>query len=165
MRGRLRIASFDSRRTTNDAILSVVPEEPSGTVTFLFADVEGSTRLLQEYPAAIGAALARYQALLSEIVVAHDGAVFETLGDGVYAAFSQALPAVIAALEAQRALRIFQRVAGLCNDVGLLSEQYDPTTKRMLGNFPQAFSHVSLINTARNLAHGYEGPAEHRPRG
>ena len=87
-----------------DEILPAVPD-PSGTVTFLFADVEGSTRLLQEYPAAIGAALARYHALLSGIVLTYGGAVFETLGDGVYAAFPLALPAVIAALEAQRALR------------------------------------------------------------
>ena len=47
---------------------------------------------------------------------------------------------------------IFERLLRVCNDVGLLSEQYDPQAKRLLGNFPQAFSHVSLINTARNLS-------------
>jgi GH15 family glucan-1,4-alpha-glucosidase len=46
------------------------------------------------------------------------------------------------------ATRLFERLAGLANDVGLLSEQYDPEAGRMLGNFPQAFSHVGLINTA-----------------
>ena len=51
------------------------------------------------------------------------------------------------------------------NDVGLLAEEYDPTTKRLLGNFPQAFSHVGLVNSASNLAAGIEGPAEHRPKG
>jgi GH15 family glucan-1,4-alpha-glucosidase len=57
---------------------------------------------------------------------------------------------------------IFERLLGLCNDVGLLSEEYDPETGRLVGNFPQAFSHVGLINTARNLSrHG--GPAEKRP--
>jgi GH15 family glucan-1,4-alpha-glucosidase len=56
---------------------------------------------------------------------------------------------------------LFERLLGLRNDVGLLSEQYDPETHRMLGNFPQAFSHVGLINTARNLTrHG--GPAVDR---
>ena len=56
---------------------------------------------------------------------------------------------------------IFERLLGLRNDVGLLSEQYDPSARRMLGNFPQAFSHVGLINTAQNLnRHG--GPAEDR---
>ena len=47
---------------------------------------------------------------------------------------------------------IFERLLGLRNDVGLLSEQYDPEAQRLLGNFPQAFSHVSLVNCACNLA-------------
>jgi GH15 family glucan-1,4-alpha-glucosidase len=49
------------------------------------------------------------------------------------------------------ATKLFERLLSLANDVGLLAEEYDPTAKRMLGNFPQAFSHVSLINTAGNL--------------
>jgi GH15 family glucan-1,4-alpha-glucosidase len=60
------------------------------------------------------------------------------------------------------AKEIFERLLGLCNDVGLLSEQYDPKLRRLLGNFPQAFSHVGLINTARNLWRA-GGPAEDRP--
>ena len=47
----------------------------------------------------------------------------------------------------------FERLAALCNDVGLLSEEYDPAAKRFVGNFPQAFSHVGLINSAFNLWH------------
>jgi GH15 family glucan-1,4-alpha-glucosidase len=50
------------------------------------------------------------------------------------------------------AREIFERLRGIRNDVGLLSEEYDPSAGRMLGNFPQAFSHVSLINTAANLS-------------
>ncbi|MBD8706246.1 glycoside hydrolase family 15 protein [Pseudomonas sp. CFBP 13711] len=46
---------------------------------------------------------------------------------------------------------LFERLRGLCNDVGLLAEQYDPQQNRMLGNFPQAFSHIGIINTALNL--------------
>jgi GH15 family glucan-1,4-alpha-glucosidase len=46
---------------------------------------------------------------------------------------------------------MFDRLIGLCNDVGLLSEEYDPRSGRLVGNFPQAFSHVALINTAFNL--------------
>jgi GH15 family glucan-1,4-alpha-glucosidase len=61
-----------------------------------------------------------------------------------------------------KARRLFERLLAVCNDVGLLSEQYDPHTRRLLGNFPQAFSHVSLINTAFNLSADI-GPAEHRP--
>jgi len=49
---------------------------------------------------------------------------------------------------------LFERLLGLRNDVGLLSEEYDTDTGRQLGNFPQAFSMVGLINTARHLGHG-----------
>jgi len=58
---------------------------------------------------------------------------------------------------------LFERLIGLCNDVGLLSEEYDPRAKRLVGNFPQAFSHVSLINTALNLSRA-EGPAQDRQK-
>ena len=44
---------------------------------------------------------------------------------------------------------VFERLLGLCNDVGLLSEEYDTKAERLVGNFPQAFSHVPLIDTAR----------------
>ncbi len=59
------------------------------------------------------------------------------------------------------AREIFERLRGLSNDVGLLSEEYEPSSGRMLGNFPQAFSHVSLINTAANLSTP-RGPAQMR---
>ncbi|MGH6973702.1 MAG: glycoside hydrolase family 15 protein, partial [Stellaceae bacterium] len=59
---------------------------------------------------------------------------------------------------------MFERLLALRNDVGLLAEEYDPRAKRMLGNFPQAFSHVGLINTAHNLSL-HKGPAEHRAGG
>jgi len=49
------------------------------------------------------------------------------------------------------AAALFDRLCGLCNDLGLLAEQYDTHDKRMLGNFPQAFSHIGIINTALNL--------------
>jgi len=52
----------------------------------------------------------------------------------------------------------------LRNDVGLLAEEYDSRARRQLGNFPQAITHVALINTARNLS-GRGGPSEHRSRG
>ncbi len=59
------------------------------------------------------------------------------------------------------AVRLFERLLAIRNDVGLLSEEYDPKSGRLVGNFPQAFSHIGLVNTARNLA-GHGGPAEHR---
>ncbi|HEX3664800.1 MAG TPA: glycoside hydrolase family 15 protein [Rhizomicrobium sp.] len=49
--------------------------------------------------------------------------------------------------------RLFERLLGLANDVGLLAEEYDPDGCRMLGNFPQAFSHVALVNAGLNLLH------------
>jgi GH15 family glucan-1,4-alpha-glucosidase len=58
---------------------------------------------------------------------------------------------------------LFERLLALRNDVGLLSEEYDPKERRQLGNFPQAFSHLALVNTAHNLAaDGETRPAKHR---
>jgi GH15 family glucan-1,4-alpha-glucosidase len=56
---------------------------------------------------------------------------------------------------------IFESLLAIRNDVGLLSEEYDPASRRLLGNFPQAFSHVGLVNTARNLSPA-PGPADIR---
>jgi GH15 family glucan-1,4-alpha-glucosidase len=56
---------------------------------------------------------------------------------------------------------MFERLLALRNDVGLLAEEYDPRTRRQMGNFPQAFSHVALVNTAYNLTRR-DGPAEER---
>jgi GH15 family glucan-1,4-alpha-glucosidase len=50
------------------------------------------------------------------------------------------------------AIALFERLLAVRNDLGLLSEEYDPLAKRLLGNFPQAFSHTAIINTAANLA-------------
>jgi GH15 family glucan-1,4-alpha-glucosidase len=67
------------------------------------------------------------------------------------------------ALQGRRreACALFERLLGLGNDVGLLAEQYDPVARRQLGNFPQAFSHVALVNTAFNLGERVK-PAEER---
>ncbi|MGH2594519.1 MAG: glycoside hydrolase family 15 protein [Actinomycetota bacterium] len=62
------------------------------------------------------------------------------------------------------ARELFDRVLSVRNDVGLLSEEYDTQRGRLVGNFPQAFSHVSLIGTARNLSRDEVGPAERRRR-
>jgi len=52
-----------------------------------------------------------------------------------------------------KARTLYRRLLALCNDVGLLAEEYDPRARRMLGNFPQAFSHVALVNSGLNLMH------------
>jgi GH15 family glucan-1,4-alpha-glucosidase len=59
------------------------------------------------------------------------------------------------------ARRLFERLMSLRNDLGLLSEQYDPHAKRLVGNFPQAFSHISLVNTAHNITRAQK-PCEQR---
>ena len=51
------------------------------------------------------------------------------------------------------ARRVFENVLALANDVGLLAEEYDPRLRRMISNFPQAFSHVALMNTVHNVTH------------
>jgi hypothetical protein len=59
-----------------------------------------------------------------------------------------------------RAVSLFERVLATANDVGLLSEEYDAPGRRMLGNFPQAFSHVGLVNSARRLGAATLGSTE-----
>jgi GH15 family glucan-1,4-alpha-glucosidase len=84
-------------------------------------------------------------------------------GEGVFLLCSFWLAdayAVMGRDEDARAL--FERLLALRNDVGLLSEQYDPAARRFLGNFPQAFSHVGLVNTACNLTPKQPAPARHR---
>jgi class 3 adenylate cyclase/tetratricopeptide (TPR) repeat protein len=77
---------------------------PSGVVTFLFSDVEGSTRLFQRYPATMPGALARHDAIIRAGVTAHHGQVFLNVGDGFCMAFADAGEAVSAALDIQIAL-------------------------------------------------------------
>jgi GH15 family glucan-1,4-alpha-glucosidase len=92
----------------------------------------------------------------------------ETRVDGLPAGEGVFLPCsfwlvdnLIIAKRRREARRLFERLAGLCNDVGLISEEYDPVSRRMLGNLPQAFTHVSLVNSVHNLALA-EGPAHDR---
>ena len=79
-------------------------QAPAGTVTFLFTDIEGSTRVWQQHPEAMPAALRRHHALLSESIAAHGGYVFQIIGDAFCAAFSTAGDGLAAALAAQRSL-------------------------------------------------------------
>src|SRR3954469_24821232 len=76
----------------------------SGTVAFLFTDIEGSTRLWEEQPAAMTAALARHDAILRAAIEAAGGRVVKTTGDGMMAVFGFAYGAAAAAIAAQEAL-------------------------------------------------------------
>ena len=94
---------------------------PTGTVTFLFTDVEGSTRLLERHPTDYRRAITGHLALLEGAVVEHHGCVFETVGDAVYAAFSSSSDAAAAAVQAQHSLAAahWGEIAGLKVRMGL----------------------------------------------
>ena len=77
---------------------------PTGTVTFLFTDLEGSTRLWEQHPAGMKAALARHDAILRDAVEGQGGQVVKVTGDGIHAVFAAAENAVEAAVEGQRGL-------------------------------------------------------------
>src|SRR5438132_7185313 len=78
---------------------------PKGTVTFLFTDIEGSTKLWEQHPRAMQAAVARHDLLLREAIEHHSGYVFKTVGDAFCAAFPTAPQALESAIASQRALR------------------------------------------------------------
>ena len=88
-----------SRRRTS-------PPLPKGTVTFLFTDIEGSTRLWETQRAAMQKALARHDALLRQVIERHHGHVVKTTGDGAFAAFASATDALEASIAAQQALGV-----------------------------------------------------------
>jgi predicted ATPase/class 3 adenylate cyclase len=77
---------------------------PTGTVTFLFTDIEGSTKLAQEYTGALPALLARHRQILKQAIEAHHGFIFQVVGDSFSAAFDTATNALKASTEAQRLL-------------------------------------------------------------
>src|SRR5512146_239750 len=77
---------------------------PTGTVTFLFTDIEGSTKIAQEHPEAMPLLLARHHEILRQSIQACNGYVFQVIGDGFCAAFHSARDALHAALELQRSL-------------------------------------------------------------
>jgi DNA-binding SARP family transcriptional activator len=98
-----RLVSGDALPTR--PVVSAPVELPIGTVTFLFTDIQGSTRLWERHARRMSAALARHDAILREAIETHAGVVFRTAGDAICAAFTHAPDALTAALAAQRALQ------------------------------------------------------------
>jgi len=98
-------------------------------------------------------------------VMRHDPAEVETglaHGEGAFLACSFWLAdAQVLLGREDDGRRLFRRLLGLRNDLGLLSEEYDVSARRLVGNFPQAFSHIALVNTAHNLSRPSK-PAEQR---
>src|SRR5829696_8319575 len=100
--GDIAIPCYSALELKEDA--QQMPELPSGTVTFLFTDVEGSTKLWERYPQAMEASMARHDELLRGVMESSGGFVFKTIGDAFCVAFPSAPHALEAALAAQRAL-------------------------------------------------------------
>ena len=105
--------------------------------------------------------------MVDGLVMRHDwphGADGLPPGEGAFLACSFWLADNLVLLgRREEAERLYERLLSLCNDVGLMAEEYDTEAKRFVGNFPQAFSHIAIINTAHNLTRR-EKPAEQRAR-
>ena len=108
-------------------------QPPTRHLTFLFADVEGSTRIAERHGASAGAALARYHELVAEAAAAHGGRIFERIGDGAYASFPDARGAVLAADALQAAIadedwgpigRLRIRIALVSGEVEVRGDRY-----------------------------------------
>ena len=99
-------------------------DRPSGAVTFLFTDVEGSTRRWEEDPGAMRDALAAHDDALGAAIVSNDGWLFKHTGDGVCAAFESPIAAVHAAVEAQRSLGLPVRMGLATGEAQLRGDDY-----------------------------------------
>jgi predicted ATPase/class 3 adenylate cyclase len=125
-------------------------ELPSGTVTFLFTDLEGSTRLWDEHPEAMRGALARHDEILRSVVRAHGGQVVKTTGDGLHAVFVSAHDALDAAVGAQQ--RLFGEVWGSVGPLRVRMGVHTCEAERRDGDY-----YGSSVNRAARLmsaAHG-----------
>jgi GH15 family glucan-1,4-alpha-glucosidase len=141
-----------------DAALLLIPQ-----VGFLPPDderVRGTVRAVRRELAPDGF-VRRYQ-------TSGDGTVDGLPGDegAFFACTFWLADALILDGQVEEGRAVFERLLALRNDVGLLSEEYDPAARRQVGNVPQAYSHLALVNTALNLLHapapGQEAPAEQR---
>src|SRR5918995_4068259 len=97
-------ATIEQHHVDPSDLRGTMPDLPSGTVTFLFTDIEGSTERWERNRAAMHTAVKRHLALLTCAVDAHNGTVFKVVGDAVQAAFPTAPDAIAAALHAQQSL-------------------------------------------------------------
>ena len=129
-------------------------ELPQGTVTFLFTDLEGSTRRWEEHPAQMRDALARHNTIVRGAVESHGGVVFSTMGDGLAAVFASAREAVRGVLAAQQGLGAVDwgEVTGpLAARMGLLTDE------GVLGG--EHYLNQPLNRCARLMAAGHGGQA------
>src|SRR4051812_41759702 len=117
-------------RCVRSALMGIRP--PSGTVTFLFTDIEGSTRRWETDPEAMRAALVLHDDVLRSVIEAHGGWLFKHTGDGVCAAFGSAREAIDAAVAAQGGLRLPVRMGVASGEVQERDGDYfGPTLNRV----------------------------------
>jgi GH15 family glucan-1,4-alpha-glucosidase len=98
----------------------------------------------------------------------HDGESIDGLppGEGTFLMTTFWLADNLALIGREAEAReVFERLRALSNDVGLFAEEYDPKAQRMLGNFPQAFSHLAFVTSAAHLSMGTESPISRQSRG
>jgi len=146
-----------------------VSDLPSGTVTFLFTDVEGSTRLWEEHADDMAPALARHDELLRTAITEHHGYVFSTAGDAFAAAFSDATDAIEAAIDAQHALQQeeWPGAAQIHVRMGIHTgetverdgDYFGPTLNRGARVMAAAHGAQALVTGATASALGEPGPA------
>jgi len=125
---------------------------PTGTVTFLFTDIEGSTQLFQQNSAAMDRALARHNELLHTAIAAHGGQVFQVIGDAFCAAFAEADAAILAALEVQDVLHAesWEELGTLRVRIGL----YSGAAQLRGEAYP---SSLTLVRVQRVMSAGHGG--------
>jgi class 3 adenylate cyclase len=125
-----------------------MPNAPAGTVTFLFTDIEGSTRRWEHQPQAMNAALARHDHILRQAIEANSGYVFKTVGDAFCAAFPTPHDALTAALAAQRALHDEQWDAGIGSVLVRMALHTGVTQERDGDYFGQPVNRVARLLSA-----------------
>jgi GH15 family glucan-1,4-alpha-glucosidase len=165
------------RRAIHDDVCAHAYDPQRNTFTQAYGSphLDGSLLLIPHVgflPASDPRVLGTVAAVERELM--HDGLVmrYPTLGqdglppgEGVFLACSFWLADCYALMGRWHDARVlYERLLGLRNDVGLLAEEYDPIGRRQLGNFPQAFSHVGLVNTAFNLTPDETAPVRQRQR-
>ncbi len=127
-------------------------ELPTGPVTFLFTDIEGSTELFERHPDTMPSALARHHALLQGAIETHGGTVFQVVGDGVCAAFVTPQAALVAALDAQRALHRED-----WGPIGAIRVRMGLHTGEAQAHGGEYVSSLTLVRTQRVSAAGHGG--------
>jgi len=129
----------------------LIAELPTGTVTFLFTDIEGSTRLWEEHPSAMRPALASHDELIASAVANNGGHLIKSTGDGAYAVFDRAVNAAATAVEAQRRFQeeLFQDVGHLKVRMALHTGEADERQGDYFG--------PALNRAARLLGTGHGG--------